>query len=555
MSLPALVRAVIRGTTALSVEGVRDLARRRRLWIVILTAAGIAVGGAALLFMLVSSYSGLLAVGIASGSPGLLFLYAVLGSWVFIFVTALPLALSVLYYSRDSRLLLTLPLHPAGIVGAKAVLLYLYCLPVNLVVLGPAIVVYAVRFGVTGAFAAAAVIHLVISPLLPLALAVLLVLALMKAVNLSRFRVGLEAAGMALGLVMVVGLQVLLSRTTMRSMMSGTFESLGQLPNLTAGISGALPPVAWAARGFTGPLPVLHDLLSILVSAALTGAWLLIAPVNFTQDIAERGESRRERAAVSGAEAGRMLRRRSLLMSLLLREWSVLTSNSGFIFEAAAELLILPLVLGVYSLILPRQVLAPAMGFINSSPFTGLILMAVIVLMTNITAVTSTSLSREGRLFALSLTVPVSGRDQLKAKLGLHVALFLPAYLLDLAVVYAVFRIPARYLAFLIPAGPIFLVAGFITGIFLDLKHPLLSWTHPQQAMKQNMNVVGSMGGIFGLLLLLGAPTALLVLRGVDPFLMGCLFPVLPLVLDILLLPRVLSFGDRQYGGGLEMTG
>ncbi len=555
MTVPALVRTIIRGTTWFSTDGLRELARRGRRGLFALAAAGIAVGLAVFLFMLVGTYRGILAAGIAGGRPGMLFPFAFLVSWVFLFVTALPLALSVLYYSRDTRLLLTLPIRPAGIVGAKAVLLYLYCVPVNLLLLAPALVLYALRFGVTAPYAAAAVLHLIVSPLLPLSLAMLLVLLLMKLVNLSRFRVGLEAAGMTLGICLVLGLQVLLSRTAMSSFMGGTFESLSQVPDITSGITGVLPPLAWAAGGLAGPHPGLSSALSVLSTAVCVAAVLVLAPVNFIRDIAERGESRRERAAVSGRAAQRMVQRRPVLRSLVAREWAVLTSNSTYLFEAAGEVVVLPLVLGIYALILPKAVLGPALGFINSSPFMGLIVMAVLVLMTNMTTVSSTSLSREGRLFSLSLSVPVSGRDQVKAKLALHALLFLPAYLLDVGIVYAVFRLPMDALVYLIPAGPIFLIAGFMAGIFLDLKRPLLKWSHPQQAMKQNTNVVGGMGGVFCLVAILGAPSAALLLHGFDPFLLGCLIPVVPLFLDIILLPRLLAFADRQYGGGLEIGG
>ncbi len=555
MTLPSLARTIIRGTTSFSTDGLRELARKGRRGIFALAAAGIAAGLAAFLFMLIGTYRGILEMGIASGRPGMLFPFAFLMSWVFLFVTALPLALSVLYYSRDTRLLLTLPIPPAGVIGAKAVLLYLYCLPVNLFLLAPAVVLYAQRFGVTVSFVTGAALHLIVSPLLPLSVATLLVLLLMKVVNLSRFRVGLEAAGMVLGIGLVIGLQVLLSRTALRSFMGGTFESLGQIPDITSGVTRALPPVAWAAGGLAGPYPWLSDALSLLSTAACFAAVLVLAPVNFIRDIAERGESRRERTEVSGRATEKMVRRRPVLRSLVAREWAVLTSNSTYIFEAAGEVLILPLVLGVYALILPKAALGPALAFINSSPFMGLIVMGVLVLMTNMTTVTSTSLSREGRLFSLSLSLPVAGRDQLKAKLALHALLFLPAYLLDLGIVYAVFRLPVRALVYLIPAGPIFLVAGFIGGIFLDLKRPLLKWSHPQQAMKQNTNVVGGMGGIFCLIVILGGPSALLLLRGFDPFLLGCLIPILPLLLDIILLPRLFAFADRQYGGGLEVEG
>ena len=46
-------------------------------------------------------------------------------------MTGIPLALSVMAYSNDLQLLRVLPVRPVQIVAAKALLLYLYCLPVT----------------------------------------------------------------------------------------------------------------------------------------------------------------------------------------------------------------------------------------------------------------------------------------------------------------------------------------------------------------------------------------------------------------------------------------
>jgi hypothetical protein len=96
-------------------------------------------------------------------------------------------------------------------------------------------------------------------------------------------------------------------------------------------------------------------------------------------------------------------------------------------------------------------------------------------------------------------------------------------------------------------------VFGFLTAVFFDLKKPVLKWTHPQQAMKNNLNAMVGMAFPFGLIAALAIPAAFLLLRGVNPFLLGCLFPLVPLILDIVLLPLVFNFADRQYGGGLEV--
>ncbi len=547
-----LARAAVRGTTWLSTEGVRELTRRGRVWVLLLAAFGILIGLGIFLAFIVTSYSGLFSLGISSGHPELLFFYAVFASWILLFLSALPLALSLLYYSQDTRLLLTLPLRPRRIIAAKAAILYLSCLPVNLLLLAPALCIYALRFGLSAPVVSAGIIHLFFSPLFPLALAGMVVLVLMKLVNLSRYRLALEVAGMAVSVVLVIGIQVFISRTMSGALMHGTFDSLRSLPDFYSPLARALPPVAWAAEGFLhGGL--WRDLLSLVTTSAASGAVLLLAPINFVSDVSQRGEAGGPRRFAGEADIGRMVRRRSVRRSLVRREWAVLASHSSFLFEAAAELLVLPLLLAVYGLVLPKELLGQALAFINASPLMGLILMGVLALMTNLTALSSTSISREGRLFSLSLTIPVSGREQLKAKLALHLMMFLPAYLLDLAIVFILFHLQPRMLLFLIPAGPIFQLFGFSSCIFFDLKRPHLKWAHPRQAMKQNLNGAAGMIGTAGLIAALAMPTAVLLIRGVDPFLVGCLMPIVPLALDVILIPRLFAFADRQYGGGLEL--
>jgi ABC-2 type transport system permease protein len=551
----SLARATLRGTTWISSDGLRELARKERLWVLPLAAVGgLAVLGA-YIFMLVGIYRALLAAGSAAGHPELLMFYALMGSWAFIFVTAVPLALSVLYYSTDMRMLLTLPVRPRDIVAAKGSLLYLYCLPVNLVFLVPALWLYLPAVGASVAAIVFALLHLVLSPLLPLGLAALLVLALMKTVNLSRFRVAFEVAGMVLGIALVLGLQVLLSRTAMAGLSGGTFEALNRFPDLYGAMSRALPPLAWAANGFVagaGPVPVL---LSLLATGAVIAAVMLLAPIDFLRGVTERRETGARRRAAPGAAPLSFAPSapRGVASSLLRREWAILSSNSTSLFEAFGEVLILPLLLGVYSVLIPKQYLGPAMEFITGSPLIGLILMGVLVSMTNLTTVSATSLSREGRLFSLSLTMPVSGRTQVKAKLLLHMLLFTTAYMVDLVICWIVFRYPLVSLVFLIPGGIALQVAGFVTGIFFDLKRPLLKWTHPQQAMKSNSNAAVGIGVSFGLVALLAAPGALLVLRGVRPFLVGCGVAAVAIVMAAILLPALLSYADKRYGGGLEL--
>jgi ABC-2 type transport system permease protein len=556
MKTAALARATLRGTTWISTDGLRELARRDQLWVLPLAALGVLVGLGVVEFMIVGTYRSFLQAGISLGHPELLFFYALLGSWAFLFITAIPLALSVLYYSSDLRMLLTLPVRPSSIVGAKLLLLYLYCLPVNLVLFVPALWLSVAALGAPASLVISGLVSLIISPLLPLSLATLLVLLLMKLVNLSRFRVALEVAGMALGVVLVIGMQVVLSRTTIAAVSGGSSVGTAGLAGMYDALTRALPPIAWAARGFaagSGPVPVL---LSLALTAACFAAAMLLAPVNFMRDVMERREAglkRKDRKGGSAALIRTESEPRGVVRGLVGREWAILSSNSTFIFEAVGELLILPLLLGIYGLIIPKQFLGTAVTAISTSPVLGLAAMGVLVLMTSLTTVSSTSLSREGARMALSLTMPVPGRVQLQAKLYFHLLFFASAYLADLAIVWVLFRFPLVSLLYMIPGGLALQVLGFATSIFFDLKRPFLKWTHPQQAMKNNINAMTGIGGTVGIVALIAAPTALGVLAGVNTLLLGFGVAVVAVILVLLLLPRLFTFADRQYGGGMEL--
>jgi ABC-2 type transport system permease protein len=551
-----LVKAIVRGTTWFSADGIRELKRRNKSWIVPVALLGGLVGLSSYQVMIVAMYNGLATLGQATGRPELLLFYGVFAGWAFTFIGAVPLALSLMYYSKDTRMLLTLPLRPRQIIGSRVFLLYLYSLPVTLYLLLPALVIHALRYGASPLFFAAGFLNLFLIPLFPLSLALLLVLVLAKLVNLSRFRVAFEVAGMVIALGLVICLQVLLSRTMSSTFMGDTGAGIGALPDLYTSAARFFPPAAWAAEFFLPAKAAASGTCALLAAVGTFVVALLLAPLNFLRDVTERGESKRERKPTAGAMDFRGLARpRSMLRSLIRREFAVFTSNSTFIVQGTSELLIVPLLFLIYGLVLPKKVLGSALMFITSSPMIGPIILAVLCFMTNITSLSSTSISREGKGFSLSLVLPVPGREQVKAKLMVHLSLLLPAYLLNVALVMVFFRLPPAMLLFLVPAGPVFQVYSFCTCIYFDMKRPILSWTHPQQAIKNNLNSMIGPAGMMALMAALAVPSVPLLLSGFDPFLLCCLVLVVPLILDFLLLPRVFAYADRQYGGGLEFGG
>ncbi|MFW6313576.1 MAG: ATP-binding cassette domain-containing protein, partial [Spirochaetota bacterium] len=63
---------------------------------------------------------GMAVIGLETGIPDLPFYVATVGAWVIVFLLGFPAAISALYFSKDTRLLATLPVRSPAIVGAHA---------------------------------------------------------------------------------------------------------------------------------------------------------------------------------------------------------------------------------------------------------------------------------------------------------------------------------------------------------------------------------------------------------------------------------------------------
>jgi ABC-2 type transport system permease protein len=544
-----LIRAKLQATTILSGGVIRDLARKDQLWVLPLALLGIVVGVGTAGFFLFSNYQAFYLLGVQTGRPELLFSLALLVSWVLAFFLGIPVVVSVFFFSRDTAMLLPLPLRARSIVLADAFLVYLSSLGLHAVLTVPALVVYAMHAPVGAWYVVAGLLYLVGGPLVPLGLSVLLAFALTSLVNLSRYRIALEVAGFVLVLAGVVGLQLVMQRSMM-GQLTGSSAVPAAMASSLVSIPDTFAPLAWAAAGFVPGSGVVPLAGFVLFSVAVAAGALAMAGRYFLRLTVERAATRASRLSAARYQALRAPR--SVIRALLSREIAVLATSSAFLFEGIMEGLVFPMVLGLFSLTLPPAAKALFSGFIASSPWAGLAVFALLALMCGINTVSSTSLSREGKAFALSLVLPVSGRTHVRAKLLFHLAIFGTGYVIDLALLVGLLHVPPVSLVYLVPGGVGFLLLTFSASIFLDLRRPYLSWTHPQQAMKQNGNAMAAMGLA---VLVVGAHAAVaagLWALGAGPVGVGVAVAALSLVGSAAALPAVERYADRRYGGELE---
>ncbi|GEM_PF-2181416 len=568
-----IVKAIILGTTWLSPGGRKESFRKEKIWVFLMAVVGIAVGGSTLIGMLYLLYMRIFILGINLGSPQLVIFYGILLSWMLIFFFGIPIILSVLYYSEDTAILIPLPLKTRDIITAKAMVIYLYLLPIHLVVFLPAVVVFARALRFSTGILVSTLSATLFGPLIPMALGLLFVFLISRAVNVARYKTAFELLGMVAGLFAILALQAFLSRA-MNGNVGKTFASLNELPDIYSQLSRLLPPINWFSETFTTTGSPMY-LYSILSSLILILAALLPLHATYMGDFSRRSESpakglkrggfrlvsalfqrvQREKAPPSGTLVTSKipLPAKGLTASLILKEWKILVSNSTFIFEAVGEVLLVPILLVIFKFVSPGNVIGTLNLFISQSSVSGLLVFGVLALMMALNGVAATSVSREGKSFYLSLALPISGRTHIVSKWLFQLLLFYPAYIMDTVLIYLLFSLPVSALFYIVPGGFFLITLAFSINIYFDLRRPILNWTHPQQAMKQNMNVLaGSASNIvaFGLIGFIGY---LLVKSGVPSFMAGLVLLFIALFAAVVIFRLVTNYAEKRYQFELEV--
>lgn len=544
MQIPSLLRAKIEGTTFLG-GGFRRLRERDQLWVVPIAVLGTGVALVAIVSLLYQNYRAMATMGSMIGLAELPLYVAVLAGWAIIFVLGFPIAISVLYFSRDTRLLASLPIPAYRIVAANAGLLYLYALPAAVLFIVPGLVaaydvVAAAGTGIVQYVLASLLVTAAV-PVVPLALAVLVVTAVTRLVNLSRFRTGLEAMGMVLIVVALVGVQLALSRSLMSG---GSGASIPEaLESLLTRLHEAVPPARWYAGLFL-PGGVAMGVVAMLGTAAVGVLAVSAVQAGYLRRLSNQAVTRTRRRR---STPGTMPSGHPPVVSLMMREIKLLTSNSTFLFESAGEIAVFPIILLVIRLATPSEFLAEILPFLDQTDYLIPIVTGALVLFAGINSVSSAALSREGKTFDLSLSLPLRGSTQVAAKVLTYLVLFGTAFLANAVLATWILARPWWYAPVVFASGIPFLWLIGTTTIYADIRRPLLHWNHPQQAVKQNMNVLLGMGITVIIVGVTVAPSAIAALRGALPALVMILASGFALVVALVVSRLVMRYADRRY--------
>jgi ABC-2 type transport system permease protein len=550
-----LVRTGLRVNFGLSLLKPKYLFRNKRdFWMVPLIGLGLA-GLLPVMYYYVRFTAKLYGWLSPLGQQAALLTFALLLGQFLVLTFGFYYVISAFYFSRDLELLVPLPLSPSQVLLSKfTVILINEYLTMSPLVL-PVLITYGVQSGGGGSYWARAAATYLLLPVIPLALVSLIVVGLMRLVNFGRKKDALILTGSLVMMTLAVGAQFMLNRSVGAAPdQAAVIRFLAAPDGLVQTVGAKFPPSIWASRalayGTTASGPV-SALLSVGVSLLLFAGLFLAARRFFYRGLIGLGEQTARRRILSRARLERGVGSGSRpVRAMFIRELRIMNRTPIFLLNGVLSVVLIPILFVVMWNTGKRASDAAALLALVRSADATVAVVAAALFMTisgSLNGTSSSTFSREGAQFWLSKIIPVSPGDQVRGKFLHSYAIALLGIAASALVVLTVFRLAVGTV---LAAVVLALAASFVLtalGMLIDLARPLLNWTNPQKAIKQNINVLLALFADFGILFLLFLAVRLFGRWGWSGWRTPAALFVLLAVLSAAAWRALLAFAARRY--------
>ena len=396
------------------------------------------------------------------------------------FVGSVFTAQQQLFAARDNELLLSMPIAPRHILGARMVVLLLINYALTLVVLVPAIVIWAANVGISATGLIGFIISALLLPLLILTFTCFFawILALISARmrNKTIVTTVLYILFLIAYFYFYMNMQSLLTELIQNSeQISGAFVSIYPLYAFGQAALGNWLHLAGFAACCIVPFAIVYAILSRGFLAVTT-----------RRSAAKKLVYRERTLTVSG-----------LRSALLKKELGRFAANGMYILNAAMGSIMT--ILAAVALLIYSGKLAPILTIIPDGWAAG-ILTAVLCFLCGTDVISAPSISLEGKTLWLLKSLPVRPRDILLGKVNLHLVIALPSTLI--ASVCCVIALPmgiaGSVAVILVPA--LMCVFGALLGVVMNLRFPKFDYINETAVIKNSASVALTMFASWGIL-------------------------------------------------------
>lgn len=419
-----------------------------------------------------------------------------------VFFFGLFYIISSFYFASDIENFLPLPVRPKQIIGAKFIVAVLYQLLITAMIFLPVLVFYGVKQGGGVLYYIYGVVILLLLPVVPLALATLLVMIIMRFTNLSRFRELLKVLGGIAAILLGISVNFFI-RYYSFDISPDQVMALMELGNnsLALLLAKMIPTISWATQAlFT--YATIGGFINLLVFTAISiGSYIVLLYLSdlfYLKGVIGISETSSRR--LGKLNLRRSVKQRSVIYSYAINELRLLFRTPIYFLNCVLINFMWPVFLVIPFLLESSGSqegpdLAMIVETLSDPRIAGIIIAVILAILTVIggsNGIAATAISREGQTLFTKRYIPVSYRDQLLAKVISSLLIGCGGLLFLAAILVALIKIPVYIVVISVLLGWLPILLTSFIGILVDIHNPKLEWDSEQKAVKQNLNVVYS---------------------------------------------------------------
>ncbi len=551
--LRSLVRAALKANFGFAVLGHRLFREKKDIWIAAVAVLAV-IGIFPTLYgylRLIKELYGLLQ---PLGQERVILTFGLLAGQFLILLFGLYYVVSAFYFSKDLEMLIPLPLKPFEVMLSKFTVILVNEYLSVLFIVAPVLIYFGILAKSSLFYWINAFVVYFFLPVIPLAVVSLLVVGMMRVVNLTRKKDALIIVGSLILIAAALSLQFFINKSPGSEPDPQAMVRFFASPDsLIKRVGASFPPSIWATEALAGELSgsrLLNLLIFVGTSLAIFCGMLVIAEKLFYRGLIGIGEISGRRKILSPTKMSRMVSSgRRPVKAIFSREWRIMNRTPVFLLNGVLTAILFPVIFiimakaggGDETFILVK-------GLSAARPlYVMLAAAAFLIICGCLSGTSSSTFSREGGQFWMSKVIPVTPGEQVIAK-------FLHSYVIALLGIGAgsvallvVFRLKASFFLAAAALALIGAVALTAVGMIIDLARPLLKWTNPQKAIKQNLNVLFAVFADLGVLAIIGLLVSFLAKSGVSAGVILFIVFAAVVLLSLFSCLFLLRMVDRRY--------
>ncbi|QUH28410.1 putative ABC transporter permease subunit [Vallitalea guaymasensis] len=469
-------------------------------------------------------------------------LYNIMSLLIFIF--GIPYIMAYFYFSKETEMLLALPIKPKNILVSKFLLLMIYEYIIVFLAVTPAFIINGIHQNAGLVYYVISVILLLIIPMVPLALCSIILMLVARVTNFSSKRNLIRGIFLFLITFLAIGIQIYLQNNAVLIEQGEFYQNLLTNNETLINMLGNINPLAKClGTSLVSTLTIrsiMNLLIFIIVNLMFFGLFVVVGDKVYLDGIIGGNEVRSKKKELTDKEFNREINKKSSpYLAIFKIDFITILKTPIYLFNCYGAAIIVPIII-ILPLMFGGEISSISIDsildlyYVNTD-FANFIIAGALILTCLFNPTSATTFSREGKYFWISRMIPVKSRDQI---IGRSISALLPQIFLVIVLIIGLNSVlDVQIGTYIIGCGLGLLssVPIILLGMIVDIQRPLLNWSNPQRAVKQNMNVIVTMllGSI--IVLGLGGLTWLLLRLMVDSMIIFGIDLVIILLLTIIL--------------------